>query len=367
MIVYDSFLPLYEAITYLLERFSDKRLSNRLADNIKEKDIKQNPSWATFAKIADIEKKLDSEFKDSDILRFYFNPLKTREEVPCKRITLGSILNFPDDLPRTINYDDLISFYKDIPPEKLYRHICDTTLFSSSSFSPDECRNLSDFVSILDAFFSDPQEKWNMIDVISDPIRHLKKLRPIVEKVEARFIEYSNDFKSLIAELHEDFSTENRYKESLELLGIKLSKEEAENALFYPSLFMFNGINISGSSKNQVQIILGVFVLPLIKSREYHDIGSHLTLLKLLSDETRLKVLKEICNDYSYGQELAEKFGVSRNAMYYHLEKISGFGLASRHDTEYRTLFIMNKKNVYNRVTALRDFLVDGWKPENEQ
>ena len=87
----------------------------------------------------------------------------------------------------------------------------------------------------------------------------------------------------------------------------------------------------------------------------------------MLSDRNRFKILHELCGRESYGQELADKFGGARSGIYYHLEKLLGYGLSDVRMTEYRTLYKMNRQNVYDNLTALRDYLVDGWKPENAE
>ena len=87
----------------------------------------------------------------------------------------------------------------------------------------------------------------------------------------------------------------------------------------------------------------------------------------MLADNTRFNVLHELCDSSSYGLVLAEKFDVTRNAMYYQLEKLVGYGLLSLEFDERRLMYTMNKKAVFEKLTALRDYLVNGWKPEDYQ
>ena len=88
--------------------------------------------------------------------------------------------------------------------------------------------------------------------------------------------------------------------------------------------------------------------------------------MKMLSDPTRFKVLHELCDRESYGQELADKYGGARSAIYYQLDKLLSFNLIDLKMTEYRNLYTMNKQNVYDKMNAIRDYLLNGWKPEDE-
>ena len=53
--------------------------------------------------------------------------------------------------------------------------------------------------------------------------------------------------------------------------------------------------------------------------------------------------------------------------MYYHIEKLMSIGLVDCKVTEYKMLYTMNKLNVYNQLTAFRDALLQGWKPDDEE
>ena len=35
--------------------------------------------------------------------------------------------------------------------------------------------------------------------------------------------------------------------------------------------------------------------------------------------------------------------------------------------SEYRMLYTMNKRNVYDKLNSLRDYLLNGWKPEDDE
>ena len=358
-------LPFFEAGRYLSDRFSENKLENRISENLDSEIIKKNPYLASYLKIADIEKALDAEIETDDILKYYFTPLKTKEELPHEVLSLGNtILTIPAETPCDISFDELTERYRNLPQEEVFRSIYNSSLFSTSTFHANDCGSISDFISMTDSILADPQDKWNLIDVISNIVRHLETLRPVVKKAEEIILRFLPEFEHILSDCEKEFSIEQRAREAVDLIGIKLSETDYDNLVIYPSLMMFNGISISSCSNEDLNIKLGVYVLPLLRGRNNSPtFDSYLNLLKLLSDGTRLKVLIELCGRESFGQELSERFGSTRNAMYYHIEKLSGSGFLNRTENGYRTLYTMNKQNVYEKLTALRDFLVDGWKP----
>ena len=125
----------------------------------------------------------------------------------------------------------------------------------------------------------------------------------------------------------------------------------------------------AGSEKKDIQIFIGIFVCYGIAEKRYdaQNADAFLFTLKLISDPTRFQMLRELCDNHSYGQELAQSFTCTRSAMYYHLEKLMDNGLIDQEITGYRMLYTLNKQNVYDKFNAMRDYILKGWKPEDDE
>ena len=119
---------------------------------------------------------------------------------------------------------------------------------------------------------------------------------------------------------------------------------------------------------SRILIIGGVYMAVLTRApADFGKPEKHLILLKNISDPTRFNILHDMCDNEAFGQELAEKYMTTRSAMYYHLEKLMGIGLIELRSSDYRMLYTMNKRNVYDKLNALRDYLLNGWKPEDDE
>ena len=138
----------------------------------------------------------------------------------------------------------------------------------------------------------------------------------------------------------------------------------------FPSIFDFNIVAYIREMGAPVttRMQLGLFVRRLKEMQAAREnTKAFIDVLKLISDETRFKALHHMRNRYSYGQELADMLKCTRNTMYYHLDRLHGNGLIDIKVTDYRAFYRMNKKNVYEKLTALRDYLTDGWQPGDDE
>ncbi len=358
--------PYFEALMYLEYRFADRRTSHRIADINIEAANMPIKNWAFFQKIAALESELDSLFPDDDLIRGYFAPLKTKEKIPGRILSPGwLLLTMPDVLEYDSGIDGLYEYYRRADIEEKLFYFCDIYQFSSELQLSPKCRSITDFMQVLDEILVETEDKWKLLDIVANPCKHLDKLRPLVEAVTYQIAQRIKDFAPMLEAFCSELESFDDPSELLRYFGFELTAEEVSSSVFCPSLYLFSGFFLR-TYHDEPQIFIGTFVPTLYRIRKNKSsIETHAEFLKILSDSTRLKALYALCNDYSYGQELAERIGGTRNAMYYHLDKLFGYGLVTRKETEYRTLYTMNKKNVYDRLTALRDFLVDGWKPED--
>lgn len=362
--------PFFETFIYLSQRFTAERTSTCIDSCRPSETVMPNSNWVCFEHIADIEHELDMAFKPDELMKHYFTPLQTHEERPGDfALTLGGILLAqPQNLSEPLSYDALARFFQSVSSEVILSHFCDVALNPFFVEPCEGCRDLSKFMEMIDAVLVQPQDKWNLVDVAANPVRHLEKLRTLVDAVSDFIEQRSKDFAALIEAERDAFCSDGSIMEMFHMMGFDLPPEKVEKITIYPSLLSFNQVAATSLINGDIHIYMGIFGHKMLELRKNEDNTEiHLNLLKLLSDGTRFKALHEMCDNYSYGQELAEKLGGSRNAMYYHLEKLMGYGLIVLKVTDYRMLYTMNKQYVYEKLTALRDFLVNGWSPAREE
>lgn len=387
MELHHEMIPLYEANVYLSERFSNNRTSDRI-EHIKRNSTRMiNNDLPFYDRIVALQNELDEYFEPDDIMRRYFTPLKTKESnAGDTPLTLGGmLLAIPADLKEPVGFDDLVDFYRRMPGEFLIEHFYISSLSACIPDKDEVAEGISGFVAAADSILSELADKWALVDAATNPYPHLEKLCPLVcsvaESIEKKSRELDEWMRNCLGEIRA-YGTEGKNLKSL--LGMELLPEENEKAVYYQSLFSFNIVDLKPSTHyypcfakenpkpekaegSRMRITAGIYTAALTrKNAEAGNSDTHLYLLKLLSDPMRFNVLHDMCDNYSYGLELADKYKTTRSAMYYHLEKLVSLSLIDLKSTEYRMLYTMNKRNVYDKLNALRDYLLNGWKPEEE-
>ena len=291
----------------------------------------------------------------------YFNPLKLKEERASDPLSIGAmLLTSPQMLAEDATIDTVIECYRENSQNDNISHFFRSYLLPigvSSEFK----HTLNDFMHLTNELLADPEEKWAFVDAAMNPIEHLTKLRSLVSEVTEFIRKRCIEFDPLVKHVGE-FIASKADSDELFTNMIHLSEEKLETSLVYPSLFLFSEAIFTHYPNCAYQIIeLGCYLDVLVKYRKQScDPEAHLSLLKVLADNTRFNVLHGLCDSSFYGLMLADRFGVTRNAMYYQLEKLAGFGLLSVELDERRTMYTMNKKAVFEKLTALRDYLVNG-------
>lgn len=360
-----SIIPFIEAQLYLSKRFASERTSKEIKDNRYKKDCLPNYDFSYIEKIAVLERDLDEHFPVTDLMRYYFQPLKLKEQREGDPLSIGGMLLYHLSMPTDdCSIDTLIEQYRSKSQQETI------TFFYKSYLMPfglsGESRyTISDFMQTTNDLLIDSEEKWAFVDAAANPVEHLIKLRPLVTEVTEFIRERSAEFDPLIAHIGEFFESAN---ESLDfyISQLRFTHEQFDKMNIFPSLFLFRESIAVIYEDVDYELLFGSFVDVFAHYRRLNrDPETLLALLKVITDSTRFKVLHELCDKSSYGLELAEKYGITRNAMYYHLEKLSDCGLVETAFNDRRMLHTMDKRAVFEKLTALRDYLVNGWKPED--
>ncbi|MBR4636033.1 MAG: winged helix-turn-helix transcriptional regulator [Clostridia bacterium] len=379
-------VPLHEARIYLMERLSDIRTSDRIAKLKTVSSRMNNSDFAFYDRIVKLQNELDARFETDHLIRQYFTPLKTKHSTVADfPITIGGmLLALSGEMDEPFGFDEMIAMYKSWPKERLIRFFFMTSIAYFFSDPSETESGISGFVAAADELLTDYKDKWALVDAATNPFPHLERLRPLVTNVAKEIELRSRGLEPyLINTAHELSSFGDNEKIIHSILKVKLPDEWIKDAVVRLSLFSFDEFNFysspydegaassdskNGSNESRVLIVGGVYMAVVTRADE--DFGkaeTHLDLLKKISDPMRFNILHDMCDREAYGQELAEKYKTTRSAMYYHLEKLMGIGMIELRSSEYRMLYTMNKRNVYDKLNSLRDYLLNGWKPEDDE
>lgn len=367
---YSETIPLFEASMYLSARLSEKRTSDFIRTLENNETITSDERWIFFKKITELEAELDSFIgTDDPLVKRYFTPLEMKTERQIQiPLTLGLLLlSIPPDITPPFDFDDLFDFYKNAPQEKVLDLLYER-LYPFFTDKKDKDTTMSGFVAAVNSVLVKTDDKWAVIDCASNPAEHLDVIRPLVTRTMELIAKKSKALSDFIKGEMDAFCAKGQLERRLDFLfgsGVKI--ETVAETDIYPSIFDLNGAVIGSISEDPSikYLIIGLYLNMFYQIRTSSGSSAeHVKLLKMLSDQTRFNILHELCDRQTYGQELADKFGGARSAIYYHLERLLSFGLLDLEMTEYRMLYTMNKEAVFDKLTALRDFLVNGWKPE---
>ena len=377
MIYSKEIVPCYDAAVYLSQRFTKNRASARIKELPTLRSIDTNGVvWKKIEKIAELERKLDERFEPDELMLRYFSPLQTVNSLSSQAISFGELLLFPKAaLKEPVGYDSIADFYISSSQETIISQFS-THLFSA--FAPDEqhsVQSINELVALADKILIKLDDKWLFIDLVLNPLQHLEKLRPLVCAVAEAIVESAVDFDELLGGAMNSIESVGTPERVLKTLNLDFKPKEMNAISIHPSLTSFNMVSMCASpsaadpEKKDIQLFLGIYVYFGIaeKMSEAKSPDAFLYTLKLISDPTRFSMLHDLCDKHSYGQELAQSFNCTRSAMYYHLEKLTGNRLIDQEITGYRMLYTLNKRNVYDRFNAMRDYILNGWKPEDEE
>lgn len=155
-------------------------------------------------------------------------------------------------------------------------------------------------------------------------------------------------------EVTERLESRNPLDFSQEFYGKKFRRiYDFEDYLFVPSYFLkpdkirfFN---------NTTQIIIYRADNEVLKKQEEGERLSN--ILKVLSDRTRLEILRELSFGERYGKTLAEKLSLTTSTISHHLDQLKEVGMVSEERIKNTKYFKNNKEEIDRILKEFKDYL----------
>ena len=354
----------FEAAEYLCRRGSGKSICTKLFEAKRDCGNMTNIPLALFEGAEKLEAILDERVPKNETTELYFSPLYPDVTGTGDVISLGRLLlSCPDEAPNDYTIDDLINFYEKASlDDRVQKYVAVMTVGCGTG-QACSAHNMEEYVKEISEFFSDAETKWNLIDIVVNPIPHIKRIMPLIQTT-AQLIAENEPLYADIVCCTERVCSQGNIIERLKEMNIVLPKD-IDDVVVYPSLFLFNAVFVAFPQEGPIRVYFGVFVDYVFKIRNMKNSAQvYAGTMKVLSDKNRLETLRALRDSVSYGQELAERFDITRNAMYYHLDKLVQLGFVDCTITDYKTFYTMNKANVYSFIERVRQFLLGDWKPQ---
>ncbi|MCM1991219.1 ArsR/SmtB family transcription factor [Oceanirhabdus seepicola] len=179
--------------------------------------------------------------------------------------------------------------------------------------------------------------------------RIIRKLNKVVEESMSQFISlYSSDL--------DDIDKKIKYNSPLnvsqEIMGKTFKRVyDFRKYILIPTYYMQNGPARYFSTSTQI------LVKPLDIFKEEFT-GENLSkALKVLSDPTRIELIKIISNNSYYGKELADKLNVKTPTISHHLESLKSVGLLHEEKIKNIRYVSLNKQRYSEILKALNQFI----------
>lgn len=142
-----------------------------------------------------------------------------------------------------------------------------------------------------------------------------------------------------------------------------LNSSPERNDVILPFVFgMDTLLAVTPDGPGPVQVYCGVLRLPLqtaLASARGPEVEVY-EAIKLLADQTRFDILCYLRDHDAYGQELAAKFGLSRNTIHHHMSKLLAAHLVKCTVDGNRVYYRVDEKSVARLLDRQRELLLPG-------
>jgi DNA-binding transcriptional ArsR family regulator len=202
-------------------------------------------------------------------------------------------------------------------------------------------------VEQLDALNFSDDVKWFFMSLLQNPLLQLARFRAIIDRFaplyeglrEKYIAEYDAFYQWIEGEL-----AENGVRFLDENLGLVNVTDYDEIHLYYS---LFDLLSSHHPGDGRIYLFVGILFQKHVQRRAAEvDQDTHLMTLKVLADQTRLEILRFLTTSESYGQEIAEQFGITTATVSYHMDYFLGASIVHMKRRGRRLYYSVNKSQI---------------------
>lgn len=214
--------------------------------------------------------------------------------------------------------------------------------------------NFIDLIEKIDKEDLDSDVKWYLLSLIKEPKLYVKRFTGLIEEYLPLYQQLKDRYWKSYMEFVEwidgklldhgiDFIDEH-----LEFINLRQYDEVQLN------FTLFNLISSYHYGEGSVHLFIGLMFKKFVDDqKDKKDIDKHLTVYKVLSDKTRFDILNILIDEESYGQEIAEKLGITTATVSYHMDYLLGASLILIKRKSRRIYYSVNKEQIKNSISFL--------------
>lgn len=230
---------------------------------------------------------------------------------------------------------------------------------------PDnKLQTLDDLILFLESSPLRSEERWEMLTIFQHQEQYFSEAFGIIEEVVGLLNKHQTEIAAFEAQY---LNTWQHYLEDDALLNIltdRLKTDWELNKAGYviiPTLFLFLTVMISLKSRFQQEDIIRLGVLfddeisltkPTITSDYIVKLG------KLISDKSKLEILRFINDRPAYGKEIADALNLKAPTISYHVNALLEMGLIKTSVESNKIYYAMNHESIENMLDEIKQFLL---------
>lgn len=309
-----------------------------------------------------MEEKWDVEFDENmerDTRELLENPVfhKAKYLVDMEIQTRDIFIN-PTFIARSKDLDEYFKLLEEQSEDSLRSDILKSLEFEELIDYKDE-NYLKIMLEKIDKMDFCGDIKWYLISLIQDPKSYIKK-----------FIELIQDYLPLYEVLKRNYW--KAYEEFVQWIDKKLFEHGIDflnqhlnfiNLKQYDEVYLnysiFDLVSSHAFEDGRTHIFIGLIFKRYVEEQtNKNDIDIHLNIYKVLSDKTRFEIIKILLDKESYGQEIAEKLGITTATVSYHMDYLFGASLIFIKRKSRRLYYSINKNQIKNSIRFLENELM---------
>lgn len=198
--------------------------------------------------------------------------------------------------------------------------------------------------------------KWFLISLIQNPRLQLRTFKTIID----RYLPLYEKLKEKYLPQYHAFVDWNERELAEHGVGFLAKHLSFVNVNEYDEIHLNYSLFDLLSSYHQgdgcIHLFVGILFQKYVQEKtEKKDMDTHLMTLKALADQTRLEILGFLTTNESYGQEIAQKFGITTATVSYHMDYFLGASLIHMKRNGRRLYYSVNKSQIRDCLKFLED------------
>ena len=250
---------------------------------------------------------------------------------------------------------------------------------SFENFTSDESENISEEPITLKRINNwleqsplAPEDKWEIFSSFISWEEHLGPVVDLMKKAEKVLKKTQTLWQPVIDDFHQYWEEQCRIRDVIgdisQIFHIDLSSDHQRDILLATSMINMNRISFSITDDTRpipydyygIGIIFGndIYLDSEGLNSENRQLESCLAFCKLLSDKSKLDILRSIKDHPAYGAQLSRQMNLTTATISYHMSALIQNSLVSIQRVENRIYYSVNKDEVKKILRAIENLLL---------